>query len=112
MILFFFFLVWSLRNEPPSTLSSRMQPVIALKFGLDPREETSQVDVDGIIEDEFKDNEEAALHVDGISDEQFKDNEEAALEWVVGHHVSDVKMAPVIPWATSRHLRFLPACSG
>jgi len=40
-------------DRPSSSLSSRMR-VIALKFGLDPREETRQVDVDGIIDAEFK----------------------------------------------------------
>ena len=52
------------------------------------------------------------MDVDGISDDEFKDNEEAVLEWVVVHQVSDVKMAPAIQRATGRHLRFLPACSG
>jgi hypothetical protein len=62
-----------------------MQRVIALKFGLDPREETRQVDVDGIIDDnipEFKANEEEAELLKKKTEEEavaLKKEEEEAL---------------------------------
>jgi fused signal recognition particle receptor len=60
-----------------------MQRVIALKFGLDPREETRQVDVDGIIDDEFKANEEQAALLKKKAEEEavaWKKEEENALD--------------------------------